>query len=70
MKKFLCLLLIVGLFFLFSSPLVVHGTDPDAYLIVTNPGEDTSKEVNIAWHTTILGTFVEYTTKDDANFTS
>lgn len=49
---------------------MVRADGPDAFLIITNPGEDTSKEMNVAWHTTILGTFVEYTTKDDASFAS
>lgn len=48
MKKFICVLLIFGLFFLFSSQLVVRADGPDAFLIVTNPGEDTSKEMNVA----------------------
>lgn len=56
--------------FLFSSQLVVRADEPDAFLIVTNPGEDTSKEMNVAWHSTILGTFVEYTTKEDTGFAS
>jgi hypothetical protein len=70
MKKFIGVLLIIGLFFLATSPLKVHGDGPDAFLIVTNPSEDTSKEMNIAWHTTILGTFVEYTIKEDSGFAS
>ncbi|HKM29557.1 MAG TPA: metallophosphoesterase family protein, partial [Bacilli bacterium] len=70
MKKLISVLLIIALLFLFIPQQVVSGASADAYLIATNPGEDTTKEMNVIWHTTITGTFVEYTTKDDTGFAS
>lgn len=43
---------------------------PDAYTIITNPGEDASKEMHISWHSDmgVEGCFVEYTKKADINW--
>lgn len=48
----------------------VQASTPDAYMIVANPGEDSSYEINIGWHTDVEYTksYVIYTTKDDVNW--
>ena len=46
----------------------VNAVSTDAYLIMTNPAEDSNSSMTITWHTLIEGTFVEYTTKDDTDF--
>lgn len=70
MKKIIQISLIIALFLLFIPSLLVKGLDEEAYLITTNPAQDTSSEMNVAWHSTISGTFVEYTKSDDTMFTS
>lgn len=48
----------------------VQASTPDAYMIVANPGEDSSYEMNIGWHTDVeyTSSYVIYTTKDDTNW--
>lgn len=61
--------IIVLLFCLFLSLAAVIKADTrEAYLIVTNPGEDMSSEINISWHSDIEGTYVEYTVDGDSEF--
>ena len=66
-KLFIGLFVFIG-FFVFCTTLKADTSD--VYLIMTNPGEDCRTQMNITWHTTISGTFVEYTTKDDSSFTN
>ena len=49
---------------------VVFAQSPDAFMIVTNPGEDSSVEMRISWHTDlgVDGSFVECTKKSDASW--
>ncbi len=48
----------------------INASTPDAYMIVANPGEDSSIEMNIGWHTDLKNTesYVIYTTKDDTDW--
>ena len=64
-KIFIILFVFIGLFAFCST---LKADTSDVYLIMTNPGEDCRTQMNITWHTTISGTFVEYTTKDDSSF--
>ena len=64
-KIVIVLFLFLGLFFLGVN---VRGVEPDAYLIMTNPGDDCSTKMNVSWHSAIPGTFLEYTLKSDTSF--
>ena len=72
MKKILnflsVILLIILSFVLLSSN--IYAATPDAYMIVANPGQDASIEMNIGWHTNVENTksYIVYTTKDDTNW--
>ena len=48
----------------------VSASTPDAYMIVANPGEDSSVEMNIGWHTDTQYTnsYVVYTKKEDTDW--
>jgi len=69
MKKYL-----VSLFGLFLAVTVLHvsvqAAEPDAYTIITNPGEDASTQMRISWHTDegVLGSHLLYTKKSDTNW--
>ena len=72
MKKIISLLSIVLLIIL-SFVLInneVIASTPDAYMIVANPGQDSSIEMNIGWHTSLENTksYIVYTTKDDTSW--
>ena len=72
MKKVLnSLLVIVFVFMIFI--LIdnnVNASTPDAYMITCSPGEDSSIEMNIGWHTDLQYTksCVVYTTKEDTDW--
>ena len=72
MKKILnffsVILLIILSFVLLSGN--IYAATPDAYMIVANPGQDASIEMNIGWHTNVENTksYIVYTTKDDTNW--
>ena len=68
MKKTSIVVLLFCLFLSFAA--VIKADTKEAYLIVTNPGEDMSSEINISWHSDIEGTFVEYTVDSDTEFSS
>ena len=67
---------IIKKFFLFSLvfvvwlsfDLMVKAEGEDISLIMTNPGEDCSTQMNITWHAKTTGSYVQYTTKDDESF--
>lgn len=67
-RLMLMLMLICTLFVLIDSK--VQASTPDAYMIVANPGEDSSYEMNIGWHTDLQykNSYIIYTTKDDINW--
>lgn len=72
MKKILnslLIILIVFFAFIFIDNKVKAST-PDAYMITCNPGEDSSIEMNIGWHTDLeyTNSCVIYTTKDDTDW--
>ena len=74
MKKilnFLSVILLIILSFVLLSGNIYAAT-PDAYMIVANPGQDASIEMNIGWHTYLENTksYIVYTTKDDTNWTN
>lgn len=58
----------LGLVTLFGLNVKVKGANIDAYLIETNPAEDTSSSMNIAWHSDVVGTYVLYTKDTDTEF--
>lgn len=69
MKKALIFLLILFFSIIILPKSVIAGSS-DAYMIITNPGEDTSTQMNISWHmdqTSTNGKLI-YTTKDDINW--
>lgn len=74
MKKiisfFSIVLILILSFALFSSN--IYASTPDAYMIVANPGQDASIEMNIGWHTGLENTksYVIYTTKDDTSWSN
>ena len=61
-----------ALFFLvvFFALGTVFAQSPGAYTIITNPGEDSSVEMRLSWHTDLGGddSFVEYTKKSDTSW--
>ena len=67
MKRFLRLSLFILLLVITFNLKVVAST-PDAIMIVTNPGEDMSSQINISWHTDTAGTYVQYTKANDNDF--
>lgn len=66
MKK-ISLFLFLVLTLLYMYTLSIDAAELDAYLVMTNPGEDMSMEVNVVWHTKVDGTFVQYAKKDEIN---
>ena len=68
MKKIFTIFLFLFVLFLFVPTINVRGEEEDVYLIMTNPGEDCSSEMNITWHAKNTGSFLSYTTKDDDSF--
>ena len=48
----------------------VQATEPDAYTIITNPGEDASTRMRISWHTDegVLGSCLIYTKRSDTSW--
>lgn len=74
MKRiFNCCLIILFSFIIFVLiDNQVNAATPDAYMITCSPGEDSSIEMNIGWHTDLQYTesCVIYTTKDDVNWTN
>lgn len=64
---FYCL---ISIFFIFIININVKGAASDCYLIMSNPSEDANSSVTITWHTLEEGTFVEYTKKEDTNFST
>ena len=73
MKKIIKSLSLIILFVLISFVCFknyIYASTPDAYMIVANPGQDSSIEMNIGWHTNVENTksYVVYTTKDDVNW--
>ena len=70
MKKIFYLLIIC--FCCFLSLIVINvnvsADSNDAYLIMTNPADDCNTKVTITWHSKIIDTFVEYTLKEDTDF--
>ena len=72
-KIFNCCLIILFSFIIFVLiDNQVNAATPDAYMITCSPGEDSSIEMNIGWHTDLQYTesCVVYTTKDDVNWTN
>ena len=72
MKKVLIRLFLLFLLFfgVYASGLKIQAETNDVYLIMTNPSDDCSTEMNIVWHSKVTGSFVEYTTKDDTSFSN
>ena len=70
MKKVFSIFLFLLVLFLFIPVVNVRGEEEDVYLIMTNPGEDCSTEMNITWHAKSTGSFLIYTTKDDSSFSN
>lgn len=70
MKKSRFLFLLLLLLFVFMGSGLINAESPKVYNIITNPGEDLSKEVNVNWHATIQGTYLEYTKESDTNYSS
>lgn len=70
MKKYLYAFLVSLLCcFLFTYVNVsVKASNGDAYLIMTNPAENSNNSMIITWHTLIEGTYVEYTLREDTDF--
>ena len=64
------LIILLLLFGFFITCVTLKADTNDVYLIMTNPSSDCSTEMNITWHSTIPGTFVEYTTKEDTAFSN
>lgn len=64
--SFLCRMASVSLMLFFA----VEASSQTIYSIITNPGEDTSTEMNISWaaDTTVKETYVLYTLKNDRNW--
>ena len=70
-KVFIKVLILVLLVFgVFLATKRLNADTSDVYLIMTNPSSDCSTEMNIVWHAKIKGTIVEYTTKDDTEFSN
>lgn len=73
MSKKLILSLFIS-FLLFTSFLFLNNfkakaaTESDVFLLITNPGEDMSTQMNINYHTDVAGTFVELALKSEGNF--
>src|SRR5690554_1964692 len=68
MKKILNIVLIICLsFIIIPNKAIAIEAYSDAYMIITNPGEDASSEMNISWHMDegVIGAKLIYTTKDD-----
>ena len=72
MKRYFYLFFIFlfGLFSIIFIDNSISASSSDAYLIMTNPAEDSNSSITITWHTLIEGTFVEYTLKEDTTFTN
>ena len=68
LSLFFSFLVFVSLSFL--ENMNVKAATSDVYLIITNPGEDMSTQMNINYHTNVDGTFVELALKSDGNFTN
>ena len=70
MRKYLYVLFlfVIGCFSLLLVDLKVSAENSEVYLIMTNPAEDCNTSINITWHTKVLGTYVEYTLKEDDDF--
>lgn len=69
MKK-LHILLVALLFIVGIFAIPVRAAAPDAVMIVTNPAEDMEHAIQVAWHTQLTGTFVEYTLASDVDYAS
>jgi len=54
--------------FLFFG-IIVNAENSTTSLIISSPGSDASKEINISWHTDNNDNFVRYTLASDQNFT-
>lgn len=73
MKKYIKVVLSIILIVMFvimgvTMSNVNAATTGDFYYITTTPGEDTSTEINMNWHTKVSGSVLEYTTVDDTKF--
>ncbi|HKM29490.1 MAG TPA: metallophosphoesterase family protein, partial [Bacilli bacterium] len=70
-KSILSLLIVFLLFtsFVFlKDSKVKAATASDVFLLITNPGEDMSTQMNVNYHTDIAGTYVELALKSAGNF--
>lgn len=70
MKKYLYVLFlfVISCFCLLMVDLSVSSASSEVYLIMTNPAEDCNTSMTITWHTLVEGTYVEYTVKEDEDF--
>lgn len=68
--KYLIMVILMIVILLGLVQTKVYASTPDAYMIVANPGENSSYEINIGWHTDVeyTSSYVVYTTKDDTNW--
>ncbi|MFA7011273.1 MAG: fibronectin type III domain-containing protein, partial [Bacilli bacterium] len=64
---FISFLLFIGFVF-FNDLKTKAATESDVFLLITNPGEDMSTQMNINYHTDISGTYVELALKSEGNF--
>lgn len=67
MKKKILLLCLLSMFILIGSS-QVNAAGKVVFNVITNPGADLSKEVNVNWHSEETGTYLEYTLVGDTNF--
>ena len=68
MKKLFQIFLLL---LMFIVPVIVFGAESSKFYTITcNPGEETSTEMRINWHTDVevTNSYVLYTTKDDKNW--
>ena len=71
MKKKVLLLFLISLITVFSFGLNVNlkaSNLGDVDLLIANPGEDASTEMNFSFHTTVKGVVVEIAKKSDGDF--
>lgn len=68
-KKLFLIFGLIALLFVFNIN-KIQASESDIRMIVTNLGEDSSKQMNVNWHSKNLGTYLEYTISSDINYSN